>query len=423
MNSLLLDVVAKGDDTLTSSSAPPLRPFLTVCMVVYAFYENDTRVMQYAEALAKRGDKVEVIALRRDKSFPEVEILHGVTVFRIQERTVNETGLMSYVTRIFRFLLRSAVFLSRRQRLRPCDLVHVHNMPDALVFAALVPKMRGVPVILDIHDLLPELCAAKFTIGQNTLLFRFLAFVERCSTAFATHVIVANDIWCNRVANRSCHPSKCSVIRNRPDLSIFSGHRSQVPLHSERFIFTYPGTLNWHQGVDVAIGAFASIADQIPDADFHIYGEGAAKASLIRQTHQLGMEKRIFFHDFLPSREIASIMCASDVAIEPKRSTSAFGNEALSTKILEFMTLGVPVIASRTSIHAFYYDESIIQYYCRDDEFALAREMLRLKNDPALRKQIATNARRYAEKNSWNTCKQEYLDLVDVLVGERLVDA
>ena len=36
-----------------------------ICMVVYAFYENDTRVMQYADALVERGDHVDVIALRR----------------------------------------------------------------------------------------------------------------------------------------------------------------------------------------------------------------------------------------------------------------------------------------------------------------------------------------------------------------------
>jgi glycosyltransferase involved in cell wall biosynthesis len=395
--------------------AKPSRPRdpLTVCMLAYAFYESDTRIMQYAEALAQRGDTVEVVALRRDRSLPEVEVIRGVKVFRIQERTVNETGLLKYIFRILRFFVHSALFLYRRQRVRSYDLVHVHNVPDFLVFAAVAAKLRRVPILLDIHDLLPEFYASKFKISHRSLLFHVLTFIERCSAGFATHVIVANHLWRDRLAARSSSSDKCSVVRNRPDLSIFTGVRSQPPARTDRFLLTYPGSLNWHQGVDIAIRAFASIADQIPDADFHIYGEGSAKPSLILLAQQLGMQDSILFHNVLPSREIARVMAATDLAIEPKRSTSAFGNEALSTKILEFMSLGVPVIASRTTIHAFYYDDSIIQYYDNDDEVALAGQMLRLKNDPALRARIAENASRYVQQNTWDACKQEYLDLVD----------
>ncbi len=65
-----------------------------ICMVVYAFYENDTRVMQYADALVERGDRVDVIALRRSDALPEYEVLRGVHVHRIQSRTVNEKGIL-----------------------------------------------------------------------------------------------------------------------------------------------------------------------------------------------------------------------------------------------------------------------------------------------------------------------------------------
>jgi glycosyltransferase involved in cell wall biosynthesis len=110
-------------------------------------------------------------------------------------------------------------------------------------------------------------------------------------------------------------------------------------------------------------------------------------------------------------------MAITDLAIEPKRSTSEFGNEALSTKILEFMTLGVPVIASRTTIHTYYYDDTIIHYYGNDDADELAEQMLRLKNDPDLRREVAARARRYAVENTWDARKGEYLQLVDALVA------
>ena len=387
-----------------------------ICMVVYAFYENDTRVMQYADALVERGDHVDVIALRRGW-LPEYEVLGGVHLHRIQSRTVNEKGVFAYASRILRFTLAAAWQLRRLERRHSYDLIHVHNVPDTLVFAAAYPKWKRVPIILDIHDPLPELFASKFRIRGTSFAFRLLTWMERVSAAFATHIIVANDLWCERLAARSSRPEKCTVVRNRPDLSIFRGSVGQRTKPADKFLMTYPGSLNWHQGLDVAIAAFAKVADQMPDAEFHIYGEGAAKPSLMELVKNLRLGDRIIFHEMLPSREVAEVMAMTDLAIEPKRSTSTFGNEALSTKILEFMCLGVPVIASRTAIHQYYYDDSIIQYYSNDDADELATQMLRLKNDPARRKAMAARAKRYADANTWDARKGEYLERVDMLVG------
>jgi glycosyltransferase involved in cell wall biosynthesis len=427
MSSTLHEIAKALEERQGAPSTPSVdpRPQMgrRICMVVYAFYENDTRVMQYADALVERGDRVDVIALRRSDALPEYEVLRGVHVHRIQSRTVNEKGLYAYGSRILRFTLAAAWYLRRLHSQHSYDLIHVHNVPDTLVFAAAYPKWKRVPIILDIHDLLPEFFASKFRVAHSSLTFRLLTWMERLSAAFATHIIVANDLWCQRLAARSSRPEKCSVVRNRPDLSIFRGSTGKRTKPAGKFLMTYPGSLNWHQGLDVAIAAFAKVADQMPDAEFHIYGEGAAKPSLIALVKDLRLEDRIVFHDMLPSRDVAEVMAMTDLAIEPKRSTSAFGNEALSTKILEFMCLGVPVVASRTAIHQYYYDESIIQYYSNDDADELAMLMLRLKNDPARRNAMAARARRYAELNTWDARKGDYLRQVDTLVGAATVRA
>jgi glycosyltransferase involved in cell wall biosynthesis len=388
-------------------------------MLAYAFYESDTRILQYATSLVQRGDTVDVIALRRNDSIPQFEVLNGVNVYRIQERTVNEKGPFQYASRIMRFLLHSMWFLRKKHAKWEYDAIHVHNVPDFLVFAALWPRLKRTPVILDIHDLLPEFYASKFKSSHSSLLFKAMAFMERCSAAFANHVIVANDIWCNKLVERSSRAEKCSVVRNRPDLDIFTKAAGNHKRLGDVFVCVYPGSLNWHQGLDIAIKAFASIEELVPDAEFHIYGEGSAKPSLIALAEELRQQQRIFFHDFLPSAEIAQVMAMADLAIEPKRTKSAFSNEALSTKIMEFMALGVPVVACRTRIHAYYYDDSIIQYYENDDEAELARQIVRLRNDPSLRHQLVENAKKYVAENTWNARKHEYLELMDTLVGVR----
>lgn len=385
---------------------------MKICMLAYSFYEADARIMQYASALVERGDTVDVIALRRPGQ-PARAVINGVNVFRVQTRTVNERGPLSYLYRILRFLAVSSVLLGRRHIASRYQLVHVHSVPDFLVFAAIVPKITGTPVVLDIHDVLPEFYASKFGVQPDSILFRLLVLVEKISIAFSNHAIVANHLWCERVACRSGMRDKCSAIRNYPSRRLFNP--SARTHRNGKFLITYPGSLNWHQGVDVAISAFSKVKDALPEAEFHVYGEGPAKNSLIKLADSLDLNGRVIFHGSLPTEEIARVMANTDLAIEPKRSRSAFGNEALSMKILEFMAVGVPLVASRTRIHEYYYGDSLLKYYSGDNEDELAANILLLSRDKGLCRQFVSNALKYVEANNWDVEKGRYLEMVDSL--------
>jgi glycosyltransferase involved in cell wall biosynthesis len=385
-------------------------------MLAYSFYETDARIKQYATALVERGDSVDVIALRHPGQ-PVHSVLNGVNVFRIQNRKVNERGPFTYLFRIMRFLLAAAMFITRRHLAHKYQLIHIHSVPDFLVFAATVPKLLGTPVVLDIHDVLPEFYASKFHVDHNSFTFHCLVLAERWSIAFADHTIVANHLWCERVAKRCGMPAKCSPIRNYPARGLFNPNiRSRG---NGKFLITYPGSLNWHQGVDVAITAFAKIKDQMPDAEFHIYGEGPAKGSLIRLAESLGLGDRVAFHGLLPTEQIVQVMADTDLAVEPKRSTSQFGNEALSMKIFEFMAVGVPLVVSRTRIHQYYYSDELVKYYDSDDDEELAAKIVLLRKNTELRQKQISKALKYVEDHNWDIERHQYLSIVDSLVANK----
>jgi len=391
---------------------------MKICMLAYSFYETDARIKQYANALVARGDSVDVIALRQADQ-PKHSVINGVNVFRVQTRTINERTPFSYLARILRFLLVSAAFMARRHMSEKYSLIHVHSVPDFLVFAAVLPKLFGVPIILDIHDVLPEFYASKFRVTRDSFLFRCLVLVERVSIAFADRAIVANHLWCERVAERSGMPHKCFPIRNYPALGLFDPKiRSRK---NGKFLITYPGSLNWHQGLDVAINAFSKVKEQMPDAEFHVYGEGPAKADLIRLSQSLGLEGRVIFHGMLPTEKIVQVMADTDLAVEPKRAGSQFGNEALSMKIFEFMAVGVPLVVSRTTIHQYYYDDSLVRYYDRDDVDQLAANMLLLRNNSELRASQVSRALSYVKAHNWDIEKSQYLGMVDALTAKPAV--
>ena len=406
------------DTPITEGRAPEAPPAasrrpLRVCTVAYTFYETDSRVIRYDEALTVRGDTVDAIALRGPEQ-PRVRVENGVTVIRVQPRTVNGRSPFAYLLRIILFFLRSMFVLSWRHLRCPYDVIHVHSVPEFLVFAAWIPKLTGARIILDIHDILPEFYASKFGLGRDSLLFKLLLLVERVSVAFSDHLITANDLWHEKLVDRAASPRKATVLLNFPDRSVF---RQRGRGRSDgRFVMVYPGTLNWHQGLDIAIRAFAQIRDAAPHAEFHIYGAGPSLPDLRALAAELGLGDVVRFEGQLPLREIARVMENADLGVVPKRKDS-FGDEAFSTKIPEFMAMGVPVVVSDTRIDSYYFDDSLVKFFRGGDVDHLADCMLQLIGSPAARETLRRGGLRFVQENCWDVKKTIYLDLVDSLVG------
>jgi glycosyltransferase involved in cell wall biosynthesis len=202
---------------------------------------------------------------------------------------------------------------------------------------------------------------------------------------------------------------------NVPDRSIF--FRRGRARTDGKFIILYPGTLNWHQGVDIAIRALNLISREAPHAELHIYGEGPCQSSLARLVHELKLEEKVRMSGFIPTRDIAAIMEGADIGIVPKRR-DGFGDEAFSTKIMEFMSLGVPVLVADTRVDRHYFNDSLVHFFHSGDEKDLAQELLLLIHSPELREELASNALEFVEHNDWDHMKSAYFSLVDGLVGK-----
>jgi glycosyltransferase involved in cell wall biosynthesis len=388
-----------------------------ICMVTYSFYESDNRVTRYAEALAARGDYVQVFALRRSTDSPVEEYINGVHVLRLQDRFgKTEKSTLSYVWPLLRFLSSASLKVTRHHIRQPYDLVHVHNMPDFLVFAAWYPKLTGVKIILDIHDIVPEFYESKFGSRKSRNATSILRFIERRSAHFANHVIVSNHLWLDKFSTRTGTQSKCTVFINNVDTRTFQPKRRIR--NDDKTIILFPGGLQWHQGLDIALRAFKRVHAELPKTEFHIYGDGNVKESLVTLTSELGLDECVRFFKPVRINEISRVMAEADLGVVPKRADS-FGNEAYSTKIMEFMSLGVPVVASRTKIDQYYFSDSVLRFFESGNADALVEAMLDVLKDAELRARMIARASEYAAQNSWDSRKAEYLNLVDSLPSRR----
>jgi glycosyltransferase involved in cell wall biosynthesis len=389
-----------------------------VCMVAYTDYESDNRVRRYAETLAKRGDIVDVIAHSVGSSDEPYKQINGVNVYQIQKRQFDERTPWGYGSRLISFLGRSSVTLTRLHARNRYDVIHVHNMPDFLVFAAWYPKLTGAKVILDIHDIMPELFESKFATRFRKVYVWLLKAVEKRAARFSDHIILSNHLWRDKLIGRSVVANKCSVIVNHVDPDIFAPRAKTR--NDGKFIVIFPGTFQWHQGLDIGIEAFSHFKQKIPNAEFHLYGggNGTVEAELRALVRRLGLEESVKFCGRTSLDRVAEIIANADLGVVPKRADS-FGNEAYSTKIMEFMSQGIPVVASRTKIDTYYFDEGVVHFFRSGDSREMAQAMFEVASNQTLRESLIANGFEYVRRHGWGQKKQEYLDLVDRLSTER----
>src|SRR5258708_838107 len=163
---------------------------MNVCMLAYAHYINDARIKNYVRTLEDQGHHVDVIALRCDREVAVEERRSGAT-FRIMSKYQGESTLM-YFWSYLEFFVKALVLLAGRSFRHRYDVVHVHNMPNALVFAAIVPKMLGARLMLDVHDLMPVNYMAKFDVKENDVPVRALRLEQRLSALLADHIFCAD---------------------------------------------------------------------------------------------------------------------------------------------------------------------------------------------------------------------------------------
>jgi glycosyltransferase involved in cell wall biosynthesis len=396
----------------------PLRPTRrpkNICVLAYSHYESDSRIVRYAKTLAQRGDHVDVVAYAGERDALGKKDVGGVRLYKIQRRsTLESKGPLAHLLPLLRFFAVAGIFIARKHFHRRYDLIHVHNIPEWLVFAVSIPKLFGARILLDIHDLVPELFSAKFKTSDHPFLTRILKAIERCSCQFADHVIISNDLWKERLVKRSVLDAKCSVFFNNIDPELFFQRKRMR--QDERQIVIFPGSLQWHQGVDIAIKAFPRVLEMCPTAEFHIYGEGGVINELKRLVRQLRLEKKVLFCAPVTVDRIPQLLADSDAGVVPKRNDS-FGNEAYSTKIMEFMSQGVPVAISRTAIDTFYFNDSEVRFCEPGNPESFAAGIIDVLTNESLRERLVRNSLDYVTRNHWGSRKQDYIDLVDSLIG------
>lgn len=387
-----------------------------ICIVVHHPYSGDPRVRRYVDALAGAGAQVDVLCLREQTP---IEPRDGVRIFTIPlryDRQSRGSLLLEYGAALILFtgwLL--ALHLKNRYH-----LIQVHNIPDFLVFTALIPRIFGSKLILDNRDPMPELYRSKFAgRRERRMILRLIEVQERLSAMLADSVITANTAFKDNLVNRKIPAEKIAVINNLPDPQVFDRerYRTDAQRPARPFTLIYPGTIAPRYGLEVAIRALPALSAAIPDLRLVILGPWTEHAGeLARLAEELGVSCSVQFISAVPLDEMPRHLAEAHVGIYPALPDPHM-SIATPTKVLEYAAMGLPVVASRLQVLEDLFDVGSILFFDPGDVEGFASCILELARSPARRHELVREAdRSFVHRRCWHDERSVYFDLLNRLL-------
>lgn len=386
-----------------------------ILMVVYSDYPGDVRVRREAEALIDAGHNVDILCLRKGNQLA-FETIRNVDIYRINlehKRAGKIRYLWNYAYFFMRVMLK-ATSLHHRNRYH---IIHTHNMPEFLVFAQIIPRLRGAKLVVDLHDPMPEVFMSKFQKPASHWLIRFLRILERWSLGFVDAIITTNISFLELFVSRSCPRDKIRLVMNSPQESVFGAveHRGRRE-PDNKFIIMYHGTITERYGLDTAVEALVLVRKAIPTAELHVYNDGEFLETVKKQVEDLKLQNCVSFHGRVTLEQIAEIIPSIDVGVVPNHR-DAFTEINLPTRILEYICMNRSAVAPRTTGVLDYFNDETVHLFEPDDAADLARVLIDIYKDKEKRDKILQGGIEVYQKYTWAKQKENLLELVAELTG------
>lgn len=402
-----------------------------VCAVTTDLYPEDPLVRRTAEAAANAGFEYHVVCSLREGQAKE-ELFNGVHVHRIRIRgrkgkAIGRISSRPLLEMLFLWGLFALLAFGKLARLRlrsKFDVIHVHNLPDFLVFSALIPKLFGARVILEVQDVAPELMAAKAKGKSRRLTVALATLQERISTAFADHVLTVGWPFEEPLMKRGVPREKLSSVLNSADPSVFPEAKRTSPFLGEPtaerpLVLMYHGNLSERNGLDIALRAFAKARASAPYLRFHLNGGGDAWSGLQQLAQTLQVTDYVSFFPLGPLERVADFVAQGDIGIIPYRS-DGFMDMVLPTKSYEFALMRRPMIASSTVAIRSLFRPASVRLCEPSNVDSFAEAIVDLYEHPQKRADLVANAAQDYVQYRWEAMAERYCLLLSKLARKPL---
>jgi glycosyltransferase involved in cell wall biosynthesis len=345
--------------------------------------EMDQRVNKVASTLQNNGFEVLVVGSQNKKChfFRKPYQTKRLPVFFKKSFLFYS----EYSIRLFFFLLFSR-----------CDIL-VANDTDTVVPSFLVSKLRRKKLVIDLHELFPEVpevvnrkFVKKIWTGIESLFFPHIKYGYTASQSIAGYYKEKYDF-------------KLEVIRNIPTQKKLPENPGKLNFGNKKIIL-YQGAVNTGRGIEWIIDAMPFVDNAV----FVIIGKGDMYEELLQKTKEKGLTDRVIFKGIIPFEELPYYTCCADlgVCLLEKQGLSYYFS--LPNRIFDFMHAGVPMLATDfpeiANIVLTYNTGKLINHYEPEYLAGVINEMLAESKD-------TFSCKSAAEIFCWENEEKKLLDI------------
>jgi glycosyltransferase involved in cell wall biosynthesis len=373
-----------------------------VCFVRMNYFPEEAHVRKNAEALIAAGYEVDVISLR-DKGEKARETVKGLRVHRLPLMH-KRTSALRYVFEYAAFFAMASWLLTWLRIHRRYSIIEVYNVPDAIVFVALLPRLLGAKVVLYMFEATPEMYVDRFELRPGGFVEKLLRRQERISVRFAHRAIVEGPHERELRGERGVDASKIGVVMNVPESHLFQPNGAAP---SDRYEIITHGSLLKRYGIQTLIEAVPLIRRQIPNLKVWVVGDGEYRDDLEALAKQTGVADCVEFTGWVKHEQVADCIDRCQAGIVPMLYNQ------LPNKLFEYVAMGKPtVVGDVPSIRSAFADHEVL-YYETGDARHLAEGVIRIYRDPRVAAEMAARAQKTYRKYTWDIMRDVYVAIHD----------
>ncbi|UCG24485.1 MAG: glycosyltransferase family 4 protein [Chloroflexota bacterium] len=317
-------------------------------------YGGHIRILEETLALQGRGHQVTVVTYYMGGDVPGLDIRRTRP---LPWRADYEVGSSRHKIAFDIYL--AAKVLATGRKIRP-DVVHGHMHEGALI-GGLLAKHLGVPAVFDYQGSLTGEMVDHGFLNPDGRYYPWMHRMERyiCNLPDA---ILTSSIRAERnlIEGFGVKPDKIHALPDcvdtdrfdpeRVDVQEKAALRRQLGIPDGRTIVAYLGLLADYQGIPQLIEAVAGLERRGADIHFLIMGYPRVDYYM-EMARAAGVAERTTFTGKVSYDQAPKYLALGDLAVSAKVSATEG-----SGKVLNYMAMGQPVVASDTPVHREYLD-------------------------------------------------------------------
>lgn len=311
--------------------------------------------------------------------------------------TVQFIALPYYEGIIWRILLTGPLIIWKCWRLRPA-VVHFY-VPEFIPFAFLF-RLRGARLIYEVQENLFKKMHLK-TRNKSWLLTRAFAGLDQLARRYCYCVFTEHG-YLTTYTNLRKPPV---VIYNYASLPLLEPYRTPYNPHSDPYSFFYIGWLSMERAFDTLLAAFNRLQATYPEFVVHLFGRQTfSQATLEANPDYQAVKTKLRFYGYTDQRQAFPYAEGAVAGLALLKPVGDYP-ESYTTKLFEYMALGLPVITADFPL----YKDIVERHHCGFcvspyDPAAIADALTYLIDHPDEARAMGERGRRAVEQEyNWAT--------------------